>query len=245
MKSDRQRRGGGGGGGRGGGGGGSSNDRQRVKQASAQKQQPPVEQQKERRYKPAKVDEELAQAIEQVRRDGGAGSLKFDDIAGIDEAKKLLFDAVNLPILAPHFFKPHPDGRLDPYNGILLFGPPGTGKTILARAVASQCKTSFFNVEASTIESKWKGEGVKNIRLLFDMARFYSPSVIFIDEIDRTLQGDHESSGKIRGEVLTQMQGAREDAGERVMVLAVSNWNKSPTICLLPHLVASPAAPVR
>ena len=71
------------------------------------------------------------------------------------------------------------------------------------------------------------GEGVKNIRLLFEMARWYAPSVIFIDEIDRTLQGEHESSGKVRGEVLTQMQGAREDSGERVMVLAGSNCKQA------------------
>ena len=87
--------------------------------------------------------------------------VKFEDIAELDQAKNILKEAVLLPILMPNFFK----GIRRPWRGVLLFGPPGTGKTMLAKALATQGKTTFFNVHSSTFASKWRGESEKLIRV--------------------------------------------------------------------------------
>lgn len=89
--------------------------------------------------------------------------VSFDDIASLDTAKGMLKEAVLLPILMPDFFR----GIRRPWKGVLLYGPPGTGKTMLAKALATQGKTTFFNVHASTFASKWRGDSEKLVRVKF------------------------------------------------------------------------------
>jgi katanin p60 ATPase-containing subunit A1 len=150
--------------------------------------------------------------------------ISFKDIIGLEHAKKLMKEAVMLPLKYPQLFT----GLLEPWKGILLFGPPGTGKTMMAKAVATQCKTTFFNISASTIVSKWRGDSEKLVKMLFDLARYYQPSTIFIDEIDavmssRSQAGEHEASRRMKTELLIQLDGLIKSSDERIFLLAASN----------------------
>jgi len=141
-------------------------------------------------------------------------NISWDDIAELTDAKRLLREAVVLPQLMPDFFK----GLRSPWKGVLLYGPPGTGKTMLAKAVASECKCTFFNVSSSSLTSKWRGESSKLVQVLFQMARFHAPSIVFFDEFDsigRSRGGgnEHEASSRMKAELLINMDGVVSVSG--------------------------------
>lgn len=125
-------------------------------------------------------------------------NVTFKDIAGLKEAKKTLKVNVIFPLKMKNYFTK----LREPPKGILLYGPAGTGKTMLAKAIANLADTTFISVNPATLASKWRGNSEKMVRLLFQMARFYSPTTIFIDEIDSILaernNSEHEASRKTK-----------------------------------------------
>ncbi|CDO94290.1 unnamed protein product [Kluyveromyces dobzhanskii CBS 2104] len=156
----------------------------------------------------------------------------WEDVAGLETAKNSLKEAVVYPFLRPDLFR----GLREPVRGMLLFGPPGTGKTMLARAVATESRSTFFSISASSLTSKYLGESEKLVRALFSVAKKLSPSIIFVDEIDsimgsRNNESENESSRRIKNEFLVQWSSLSSaaagkgsgEADDRVLVLAATN----------------------
>ncbi|KAM9308618.1 vacuolar protein sorting-associated protein 4B [Gastrophryne carolinensis] len=150
-------------------------------------------------------------------------NVKWNDVAGLEGAKEALKEAVILPIKFPHLFT----GKRTPWRGILLFGPPGTGKSYLAKAVATEANNStFFSISSSDLVSKWLGESEKLVKNLFQLAREHKPSIIFIDEVDSLCgsrsENESEAARRIKTEFLVQMQGVGVD-NEGILVLGATN----------------------
>ncbi|PIA14104.1 AAA-domain-containing protein [Coemansia reversa NRRL 1564] len=150
-------------------------------------------------------------------------TVTWDDIAGLGAAKRAVHLAVIYPLLRPELFQ----GIRAPPRGLLLFGPPGTGKTLIARCIASQAGATFFNISASSLTSKWIGEGEKMVRALFAVARVRQPAVIFIDEIDSLLtqrtDGEQEATRRIKTEFLVQLDGCGTSTEDRIILLGATN----------------------
>ncbi|XP_078032841.1 fidgetin-like protein 1 [Augochlora pura] len=150
-------------------------------------------------------------------------TVSWDDIAGLQYAKKIIKEVVVYPMLRPDIFT----GLRRPPKGILLFGPPGTGKTLIGKCIAAQSKSTFFSISASSLTSKWIGEGEKMVRALFAVARVYQPAVIFVDEIDSLLtqrsETEHESSRRLKTEFLVQLDGAATTEEDRILIVGATN----------------------
>ncbi|XP_059644687.1 uncharacterized protein LOC132286377 isoform X2 [Cornus florida] len=150
----------------------------------------------------------------------------FDDIGALENVKDTLKELVMLPLQRPELFC---KGQLTkPCKGILLFGPPGTGKTMLAKAVATEAGANFINISMSSITSKWFGEGEKYVKAVFSLASKIAPSVVFVDEVDSMLgrrenPGEHEAMRKMKNEFMVNWDGLRTKDTERVLVLAATN----------------------
>ncbi|KAL8985315.1 MAG: hypothetical protein Q9205_000964 [Flavoplaca limonia] len=190
-----------------------------------------------RKNLPKGVDENAAKQIfNEIVVSGD--EVHWEDVAGLDAAKKALKEAVVYPFLRPDLFL----GLREPARGMLLFGPPGTGKTMLARAVATESRSTFFAISASSLTSKWLGESEKLVRALFALAKALAPSIIFVDEIDSLLSSrggssEHESTRRIKTEFLIQWSDLQKAAAgkkqtdkdreegdaSRVLVLAATN----------------------
>ena len=160
------------------------------------------------------------QIIETIMDDGPG--VTWNDIIGLQEVKQQLLENIIYPQLRPDMFT----GLRAPTRGMLLYGPPGNGKTMIAKAVATECKSTFFNVSASSLMSKWVGDSERLMRHLFGLAAIYSPSIIFIDEIDSMLTArsstENEAARRVKTEFLVQLDGVGSSQG-RILVIGATN----------------------
>ncbi|KIM23411.1 hypothetical protein M408DRAFT_320940, partial [Serendipita vermifera MAFF 305830] len=158
-------------------------------------------------------------------------NVHWDDIAGLDQAKKELQESIILPMKFPQLFT----GKRKARTGILLYDPPGTGKSYLAKAVATEVKCPLFSISSSDILSKWLGESEKHVKNLFEMARERKPCIIFIDEIEALCSsretGMEDNKSGTKTEFLVQMDGVGHD-NSGILVLAAINlpWALDPAM---------------
>jgi len=150
-------------------------------------------------------------------------AVRWEDVAGLDDVKKALLEAIELPLLHEAEMK---EFKVRPSKGILLFGPPGTGKTLIARAAANELKASFQTLSAAELMKKGYTQAVGVVKETFERARENAPGIIFVDEIEtfapaRGMGG----SSEILGQFLSEMDGIKSQKG--VVVLAATN---KPTI---------------
>ncbi|MFX1430926.1 MAG: CDC48 family AAA ATPase [Promethearchaeota archaeon] len=149
--------------------------------------------------------------------------ISWDDVGGLDDIKNELKEAVEWPLKYPKLFE---KAGIRPLNGILLFGPPGCGKTLLAKAIATETKTNFITVKGPELFSKWVGESEKSVRNIFRKARQAAPSIIYFDEIDAisSSRGISESTAvrdSIVNQILVEMDGIENRKG--IVVIASTN----------------------
>lgn len=157
--------------------------------------------------------------------------VSFADIGGLDDIINDLQESVIYPLTLPQLYT-QSSSLLSAPSGVLLYGPPGCGKTMLAKALAHESGACFINLHISTLTEKWYGDSNKLVSAVFSLARKLAPSIVFIDEIDAVLgtrrSGEHEASGMIKAEMMTHIDGLNSaNKGTRnpqkILVLGATN----------------------
>lgn len=156
-----------------------------------------------------KDDDPIRKQIMQTVLDSD-NKVQWEDVAGLEDAKKAMFDAIIFPIERPDIFSA--DSPIKPWKGVLLYGPPGCGKTYIAKAIANKAKATFFAASAADLLSKWLGESQKLVKTLYNVAEDKAPSIIFLDEVDslvsdRSSGGSNESMLQVKTQFLQSIQG--------------------------------------
>lgn len=152
-------------------------------------------------------------------------NVKWDDIGGLEETKKQLQEMILFPIEHPEKF--HKFG-MQPSKGVLFYGPPGCGKTLLAKAVANECSANFISIKGPELLTMWFGESEANVREVFDKARAAAPCVLFFDELDSVAVqrgsggGDAGGAGdRVINQLLTEMDGV--NAKKNIFFIGATN----------------------
>ncbi|MHA1733711.1 MAG: CDC48 family AAA ATPase, partial [Promethearchaeota archaeon] len=152
-------------------------------------------------------------------------NVKWEDVGGLDNLKAELVEAVEWPLKYPELYK---KAGIRPLNGILMFGPPGCGKTMLAKAVASESQSNFISVKGPEIFSKWVGESERAIREIFRKARSAAPSIVYFDELDAVAagRGAYEVSSGVYESIVNQLLAELDGIEERKGVVVIGSTNR-------------------
>jgi ATPase family AAA domain-containing protein 1 len=156
--------------------------------------------------------------------------VSFDDIGGLQDIIEELKESVIYPLTMPDLYTTS-SSLLSAPSGVLLYGPPGCGKTMLAKALAHESGACFINLHISTLTEKWYGDSNKLVNAVFSLARKLEPTIVFIDEIDAVLgtrrSGEHEASGMVKAEFMTHWDGltsaSASGRSQRILVLGATN----------------------
>lgn len=157
-------------------------------------------------------------------------SITFDDVANMEDIKRELRETIEWQIKYPEMLKKL---NLKPLKGILLYGPPGTGKTYLVKAAAGEFKLPLIIADPATIMSKYVGESEKVVKKIFECAKAASPSIVFVDEVDKILPLKSSSSDapkRVEAQFLQEMDGIKSSEGTIVVFSTNEPWNISPAL---------------
>lgn len=183
--------------------------------------------------------------------------ITFEDIGGLGDIIDELKESVIYPLTMPQLYA-RTSSLLSAPSGVLLYGPPGCGKTMLAKALAHESGATFINLHISTLTEKWYGDSNKLVNAVFSLARKLEPSIVFIDEIDAVLgqrrSSEHEASGMVKAEFMTLWDGLTSanpyGESQRILVLGATNRIQDIDEAILRRMpkkfsVSLPSAPQR